>query len=57
MKFDEFKFDNDGNHQTQRNLSEILLNQTEINCIYHFPINLVQNGRPYQINRKMLNTM
>ena len=57
MKFDEFKFDNDGNHHTQRNLSEILLNQTEINCIYHFPINLVQNGRPYQINRKMLNTM
>ena len=32
---------------TQRNIYEILLNQTEIDYIYHFLIDLTPNGRPF----------
>ena len=32
---------------TQRNFFEILLNQPELDCIYHFPIDLEPSGRPF----------
>ena len=31
--------------------------KSKSDCIYHFPIDLELNGRPFQINRKMANTM
>ena len=46
---------------TQRNLFEILLNQAEADCIYHFPIDLEQHKPTlsvwFQINRKMVYTI